>query len=330
MKSITSGSITLKVLTTNEVSVTLQDKENLKGTVIQPKAAANRAHAEHGLAMSIEVSDGEDSHLYLLDTGGMGNTIVHNAKQFGVDLGDVEKIILSHGHFDHFGGLTDVLPEVKENCEFYLSPNCYSQNYVALTKTGEEVPPEELPTAIRKSKERFKINNKLPPFSKRLLTKLGDPKDIKIIETDEPMELHEGIMTSGQIELFDPSEVTAGFYIMKGRKEFKKHTFRDETSLYFNVEGKGLVVITGCGHCGIVNTIKHGQQLTGMDKVHAVIGGFHEEWNPVEVIEKKVDFLENLDPDIICGMHCTGFPFNKMMSEHPAHALGVVGTEFRF
>ena len=89
-----------------------------------------------------------------------------------------------------------------------------------------------------------------------------------------------------------------------------------------------LVVLTGCGHCGIMNTIKHAQKLTGINKIYAVIGGFHEEWNPTEIIEKKVQYFEEINPEIICGMHCTGFEFNKLMAQHPSHTLGVTGTEF--
>ncbi|MCK4239105.1 MAG: MBL fold metallo-hydrolase, partial [Candidatus Lokiarchaeota archaeon] len=97
---------------------------------------------------------------------------------------------------------------------------------------------------------------------------------------------------------------------------------------YINVKNKGLVILTGCGHCGIMNTIKHGQKLTGIDKIYAVIGGFHEEWNSDEIIDKKVKYFEEINPEIICGMHCTGFKFNVKMSNHPAHTLGIVGTEF--
>ena len=126
----------------------------------------------------------------------------------------------------------------------------------------------------------------------------------------------------------DENELTKGIYMMKGRKEFVKNTFRDEISIYINVKDKGLVVITGCGHTGIVNTIKHGQKLTGIDKIYAIIGGLHKEWESTEDIEEAVKFIENLNPEITCGMHCTGFEFNKIMSRHPSHTLGITGTEF--
>ena len=161
-----------------------------------------------------------------------------------------------------------------------------------------------------------------------MVNNLVNQYGIKLVETNEPVKLYKGIATSGEIELFDKEEVTKGIYIMKSRKEFEINYFRDETSIYINVKDKGLVVITGCGHCGIMNTIKHGQKLTGIDKIYAVIGGFHEEWNPIEKIEKKVKYFEELNPEIICGMHCTGFGFNKLMSRHPSHTLGIVGTEF--
>ncbi|MFW9882670.1 MAG: MBL fold metallo-hydrolase, partial [Candidatus Thorarchaeota archaeon] len=99
-------------------------------------------------------------------------------------------------------------------------------------------------------------------------------------------------------------------------------------SIYINVKDKGLVVITGCGHTGIVNTIKHGQKLTGIDKIYAIIGGFHKEWEKTKDIEESIRFIESLNPEITCGMHCTGFEFNKIMSRHPSHTFGIVGTEF--
>ena len=181
---------------------------------------------------------------------------------------------------------------------------------------------------MKTRKDDFAISKKLPIFSKTLLQNLTSEHNITLTETTDPINLTNGVVTSGQIKLYDEDEVTKGLYIMKSRKEYERNLFRDEISIYLNIENKGLVVITGCGHSGIMNTIKHGQELTGIDKVYAVIGGFHEEWNPEEKVQKKVDFLTSLEPEVVCGMHCTGFMFNKLMSGHPAHTLGVVGTEF--
>jgi len=327
--SIESGKISIKILTTNEVSLTILTSDEMKDEVVYPGAAANRVSGEHGLALIITIEDGQQTKSILLDSGGLAGTIFENAKQLGVNLHEVDKLVLSHGHFDHYGSLPQLIPELKEGCEFYLSPNCFLQLYTAIKKNGQEIPPEELPVALKKQKDAFAISRKMPSLSKTLIDNLAKENGIKIIETSEPVNLHSGVITSGQIELFDEQEITKGFYIMKSRKEYEKHSFRDETSIYINIKDKGLVVITGCGHCGVINTIKHAQKLTGVDTLYAIIGGFHEEWNPAEVIETKVRFLEGLNPKITCGMHCTGFEFNKIMSRHPSHVIGVVGTEFK-
>jgi len=328
--SIEPGTVTIRVLTTNSTSITILTEDKFKGKVIQPMTNANRVVGEHGLSMSIEVKDGDSTHTYLIDTGGLTQSIFENSKQLGVDLSQVEKIVLTHGHFDHFGGLLNLIPQLKEGTELIINPNCFMQNVVIISNTGEPISEEDLSLGLRQLEKdgKVRMSKKLPLLNKNMVFDLANQHKIKIIETEKPIEIDNGIITSGEIELFDRDEVTKNIYIQKSRKEFAQHFFRDETAVYINVKNKGLVVITGCGHCGIKNTIKHGQKLMGVDKIYAVIGGFHEEWNPVEVIKEKVKFFEDLNPEIICGMHCTGFKFNKLMSDHPAHTLGVVGTEF--
>ena len=190
--------------------------------------------------------------------------------------------------------------------------------------------PEVLTEKFRdlQKENKFIYSIKLPSMNKTIIENLVNQNNLKIIETNKPIKLTSGITTSGEIEIFDERELTKGFYLMKSRKEFEKNTFRDEISIYINVKDKGLVVITGCGHTGIVNTIKHGQKLTGINKIYAIIGGFHKEWEKTEDIEESVRIIEGLNPEITCGMHCTGFEFNKIMSRHPSHTFGIVGTEF--
>ena len=327
---IESGKVIVKVLSTNETSLTLLTEDKFNGKVIQPGANANRARGEHGLALSISVTDNDTKHLFILDTVGLSQAICNNSEQLGVNLTEVEKFILSHGHFDHFGGISAVFPQFSKGTEIYVNPLCFSQNYIAVMKSGEEIPANVLGESLRSlSKEgKLSINKKLPLLSRNMIINLVDQYGLKLIETNEPQSLYKGIVTSGEIELFDKNERTKGIYIQKGRSEFVDHYFKDETSIYINVKDKGLVVITGCGHCGIKNIIKHGQKLTGIDKIYALIGGFHEEWNPIEIVEDKVKHIEALNPEITCGMHCTGFTFNKLMSRHKSHTLGIVGTEF--
>jgi len=328
---IESGNLTIRVLTTNTSISTLLTDEKFEGKVIQPHTNGSKYLAEHGLAMSIEIKQGEEIKKYLLDAGGPRNSIILNAEAMGIDFKDYDKLILSHGHVDHYGGLMNVLPKLKEGCELILTPNSYNQNMILVPKSGQGFySPEVLTEKYRdlQKENRFIYNIKLPSMNKTIIENLVDQNNLKIIEINEPIKLESGITTSGEIEIFNEKELTKGFYLMKSRKEFEKNTFRDEISIYINVKDKGLVVITGCGHTGIVNTIKHGQKLTGVNKIYAIIGGFHKEWEKTEDIEESVRFIEELNPEITCGMHCTGFEFNKIMSRHPSHTFGIVGTEF--
>jgi 7,8-dihydropterin-6-yl-methyl-4-(beta-D-ribofuranosyl)aminobenzene 5'-phosphate synthase len=329
-ENLDPGSIKLKVLSTNDISITLLTEEKFKGKVIQPEAAANRLVGEHGFSMSIEINDGQEDHLFLLDTGGLTQSIIENGKQLGMQFDKVEKLILSHGHFDHFGGFGSVLPLLKEGTELLINENCYKQYYAALLRNGDEISPEAMGSALRdlQKEGKLKINKKLPALSKNLVQNLAEQHNLKINDALGPIRLCKGAYTSGEIEIFDKADVTKGMYIQHGKNVYEKDYFRHERSIYINVRDKGLVVITGCGHCGLVNTIKHGQKMMNIDKIYAVIGGFHEEWNAENVIEKKVKLLEDLNPDIVCGMHCTGFNFNKLAAHLPSHTLGVVGTEF--
>ena len=327
---IEEGNIAIKVITCNTTSITLLTDSKFAGKVIQPDVKANRALAEHGLAMSIRITTNGTSRHFLLDTGGMNGSFLKNCANLNVKLDDVEKVIISHGHFDHFGGLMELIPKLKEGTEIYLNPVCYEPNQIIRTAENVEIPVEELGMNMRQLQKEGKVlrSAKLPGLNKAQFLALAEQHGVKIIETNAPEKLCEGVVTSGEIEIFDEDEVTKGMYLPKGRKELAKHTFRDETSLYVNVKDKGLVVLTGCGHTGLMNTIKHGQKLTGIEKIHAIIGGLHKEYETDENIEKTVEFIENLNPEVTCGMHCTGFRFNAVMMRHPSHTLGIVGTEF--
>ena len=328
---IESGDLIIRILTTNTSISTLLTEEKFDGKVLHPHSNGSKYLAEHGLAMSIEINQGEETIKYLLDTGGPKNSIISNAEAMNIDFKDFDKFILSHGHVDHFGGFLNVFPKLKEGCEIYLTPNSYNQNSILVPKSDREFySPEELTEKFRdlQKQNAFKFNIKLPSLNRKMIENLADQNKLQIIETKNPVKLGPGITTSGEIEIFDEKELTKGIYLMKGRNEFEKNTFRDEISIYINVKDKGLVVITGCGHTGIVNTIKHGQKLTGINKIYAVIGGFHKEWENDKDIEESVRFIEGINPEITCGMHCTGFNFNKLMSRHPSHTLGIVGTEF--
>jgi metal-dependent hydrolase (beta-lactamase superfamily II) len=109
---IESGNLIIRILTTNTTLLTLLTEEKFKGKVIQPQSEGIKYIGEHGLSMSIEIKQGETVRKFLLDAGGPRNSIIQNAEAMGIDLKDFEKLILSHGHIDHYGGLIQVIPRL--------------------------------------------------------------------------------------------------------------------------------------------------------------------------------------------------------------------------
>jgi len=327
--SIESGNLIVKVITSNRTSMTLPSNEKLQGKVVQPGHDSFATLGEHGIAMTIKILEGDSTHLILFDTAGYMQTLINNLTQFKIKLNEIEKLIISHGHLDHYGALIPIISELKEGSEIYLSPICLTKGYYARTESGDEILSEDFGSSFRKLKIEGKIKYyRRIPLNKKIVYDRANENNVKVIETTKPEKLYNGIITSGEIEIFDETELPKGFYLGTSKTEYEKHTFREEIAAYINIKDKGLVVITGCSHTGIINIVKHGQKLTGIDKIYALIGGFHKERESSENIEEVVSFIEDLNPEITCGMHCTGFEFNRIMHRHPSHVMGVVGTEF--
>lgn len=315
----------IKILTNNTVDMTLTGNPKLAGKVTQPTQEVASAVAEHGLAMHINI-DGID---ILYDFGGLAFAILKNLEIFKIDPKIFNKVVLSHGHFDHFGSMFKLAPLLKPGAEIILSPDAYDQKLGYIAKSGGIIDIKLLQENFKTYKKEGKVAL-LPPLKKKAVDKTAEMAQLKIIETKEPIELAPSVWTSGEIKISDKSELTRNLFLKIGKNEFKEDTFRDEIAIYIKVKNKGMVVLTGCGHCGIINTIKHCQEISGENKIYAVIGGFHLNWSTDEQLDKVINYFKELQPDIICGMHCTGFKFNSKLSEKMPDnmTLGVVGTEF--
>ncbi|MFX1570969.1 MAG: hypothetical protein ACFFCV_21730, partial [Promethearchaeota archaeon] len=275
------------------------------------------------------ILEGKSTHFILFDTAGYMQTVLNNLIQFKIKFNEIEKIIISHGHLDHYGALIPIVGKLKEGSEIYLSPICLRKGYYARTKSGKELSSKDLGKSLKILKKEGKITyGRRTPLNRSILYNRAIENNVRVIESTKPDKLYDGIITSGEIEIFDGKELPKGLYLGTSKTEYDKHTFREEIALYINIKDKGLIVITGCSHTGIINIIKHGQKLTGINKIYALIGGFHKERESTEDIEKVVSFIEDLNPEITCGMHCTGFEFNRLMHRHPSHVMGVIGTEF--
>ena len=141
---IESGKIKIRILANNATSITLQTDKKFQGRVIQPQFDAVKTVGEHGLGMSITIFDDENSHLFLFDTGSINQSIIGNIEALNVKFNEIEKIILSHGHFDHFGGLTAIIPKLKEGSKIYLNRACFDQYHIIFPTAGKKIPPDEL------------------------------------------------------------------------------------------------------------------------------------------------------------------------------------------
>ena len=155
---------------------------------------------------------------------------------------------------------------------------------------------------------------------------------VKIIEVKEPTSIVPGAHMTGRIErVTDYEKVPPGRWVEMG-DDRRPETFIGEQSLVLNLKGKGLVVLTGCAHVGVANTVKHAQKISGVKKVHAVMGGFHLTGAKEELIQRTVADIKAMAPDYVVPMHCTGFEavgeFAREMTDQ--FILNTVGTRYIF
>jgi len=240
---------------------------------------------EWGLSLLVE----SDEARILFDTGQSLST-VHNAKLLGVNLSQVDKIVLSHGHFDHTGGLKQVLSEIGHEIEVIAHPDIWQAKYNA--RQGEE------PRYIG------------IPFSRRELESLG----AKFRLASEPVAISDSIMTSGEVPMVTDYEDIESFLVVKEDGNFKPDTFRDDQALIIKTP-PGLVVVLGCAHRGIINTLYHAQKISGVKKVDTVIGGCHLMKASEERIWQTLAALKELGVGRLGVCHCTGMAASVVMAQ---------------
>ncbi|MGB9684100.1 MAG: MBL fold metallo-hydrolase [Candidatus Bathyarchaeales archaeon] len=266
--------------------------------------------AEHGLSMFINVSYNGKSYTVLFDAGVSREGAVSNAKGMGIDLKQVEAIILSHGHYDHWGGLIRFIQAIgKAGLPIIVHEDMFKTRGVA-DNDGN----------IRKY-PNFPRENEISPA--------------KFVETKEPFLLADNtILVTGEIPRKTDFEkgYTRQRALINGVWQPDPWVW-DDRALAVNVKRKGLVIISGCAHAGIINTTLYARQTAGNAKIHAIIGGFHLSGKECEErIDKTVEALKHLNPKIVVPMHCTGwrgaFAIAKAMAK--AFVWNSVGNLYTF
>jgi 7,8-dihydropterin-6-yl-methyl-4-(beta-D-ribofuranosyl)aminobenzene 5'-phosphate synthase len=247
-----------------------------------------RLKAKHGLAYLIKAKINNSNVTIMMDTGPTPEVLLHNVDAMDINLQNVDVIALSHGHYDHTGGLIAVLKQIRKRVPVIAHPTVFGP--------------------------KLKIMPHLKfigtPFTASDVESLGGV----LVLTVDAVKIADGITTTGEVPRITTFEKVRGFYTVQNGR-FVESTMLDDQSLVIDVEGKGLVVVTGCSHAGIINTINYAQKITGNRRIYAVLGGFHLSNAEDGRIQETVNELEKFDPKFLGPCHCTGKKATKKIGE---------------
>ncbi|MEG6616213.1 MBL fold metallo-hydrolase [Peptococcaceae bacterium 1198_IL3148] len=232
--------------------------------------------AEHGLSLFIEYK----GFKVLFDTG-QGASVIANSRAINVDLREVNAIVLSHGHYDHTGGLYSVLRKIGSK-EIFAHPDALKTKYKLMPKEG--------------------FRNSGAPASAQELTNIGARYKL----SSKPTELVPGLIVTGEIPRVTDFETNNPLFYTEKNNDYLPDSMLDDQALVIST-GKGTVVITGCAHAGLINTLQYATELTNSNHIYAVIGGTHLFEADNEKLDKTIKAMQTFNIQKIAANHCTGF-----------------------
>jgi len=243
-----------------------------------------------------------------MDFGVSNIGVPHNLDVLEINVDTVEAFVVSHGHHDHVGAIAEILGGLATKPRpVVVHPDAFLSTRFLKFPDGKEVP--------------------IPGLKKGIIEETGN----EVIDGRSPVLLvSDYILVLGEIpRLNDFEKGMPTAYYEKDGKIYKDHIM-DDKGIVIDIEGKGLVVVTGCGHSGIINTIRHAQSITGVDTIYCVMGGFHLIGNIGEaVIRRTIEEMKTIDPEVIVPCHCTGLKaFHEFEKAFPeAVFLNASGTK---
>jgi 7,8-dihydropterin-6-yl-methyl-4-(beta-D-ribofuranosyl)aminobenzene 5'-phosphate synthase len=265
--------------------------QNLKVTALVENTAGTFAVAgEWGLALWIEA----DNHRILCDTG-QGNTLLQNARLLGIDLAAAEALVISHGHYDHTGGIAKLIGAGFRG-KIYMHPAALSGKY-----QRERTPPNR--------------HIGIPALSEQMLReRISD-----VVESVGLTEIAPGIIVTGAIPRKKAYEdIRDSFFLDENCT--RPDPLIDDQALLIETPG-GWAVITGCGHSGLINTLNYAKELIGNGRIIAVIGGLHLFRASVECIAATIEDLSAFGIELIAPCHCTGFEATGALQSKFGHRV---------
>lgn len=239
---------------------------------------------QHGISFLIEAYGNNSKKNVLVDVGQNHEALIHNMKLLNVKPETIDAIVVTHCHYDHTLGIVDMLQAIgKEDLPVIAHPDLFRLNFI--------------------NKPYLRHVGVMQADSQKKIKENGGT----LYLTDDPLQIMPGLITTGEVKRqtnFEEVGISLKT-IIDGR--IVQDNMKDDISLIANFKEKGIVIITGCSHAGIVNITKQAVELSGADKIEAIVGGLHLVEAPIDRIKKTAEALSVFDINLISAGHCTGF-----------------------
>ena len=275
-------------------------------------------HNEWGLSLWLESQRAAEERTIMLDYGYSQNVLYNNMELIGVDPRKLDALIVSHGHYDHFGGLLGFLDKYRAQLPADIKLYAGGEDNFCHRLSGAPAQLSDFGTLDRRELAARRIT---PVLAEKPVVVAGHAFTTGKIARNST----ERVLPNSHVEFgmkngagCDTSKyLPAG---MDGKIVPDEHLHEHATC--FNVKGRGLVVISSCGHVGIVNSVRQAQEVSGIEKVHAIVGGFHLGPAPKDYLAQVVGEIRKLKPDVLIPMHCSGLNFvQEARAQMPENVL---------